>query len=371
MRRKTLFISGLILALTLSSIISARPTAPAQAQEGETPSTTFKVYFTEANEEASRFDRSDNGLSRLAGLLERLGAELYTLEWRNNIPSDADLIIVAGPTDDLAPEQTARLWVYLISGGRLLILAEPIGEASFAFPEDQGLFELCWTDLSIRGKEDAVVTEGEMQTVPRPLEKGEEEPGAEATPDMIDVPVLITDLLVTNLNPDHPITSGIKGELAFFGARSLEVDSSIQIAQVAALAYSNDNFYGETRFKEYQNNGVSEYLTEEDTLRGALPLAAVAENPNTGTRIVLIGDRDFATNGGGFKTSPPNSPSFLYPNNVQFMLNAIAWLLETETEYLAFPTPGPTATPTVTSTPTLIPTETPISTPTPASDGGS
>lgn len=371
MRRKTLLILGLIITITLGIMFGSRPSA--QAQQGDTPSGDLKIYFTEANDEASRFDRSDIGLSRLGGLLERLGAQMYTLEWRNNIPADADLIVIAGPTDDYTSEQTARLWAYLNNGGRLLILAEPIVEGSFSFPQDQGLFELCWTDLSIRGKEDVVVIEGDMQTVPSPVEEPDEEDTTATlpAPEMIDVPVLISDLVVSNINTDHPITQGIEGELAFFGARSLEVDTSFQITQVTALAFSDDGYYGETRYREYQDNGISEYLTEEDTLRGSLPLAAVAENPSTGTRIVLIGDRDFATNGGGLQTSPPNSPSFLYPANVQFLLNSIAWLLDTEAEDLSFPTPGNTATPTVTSTPTLVPTETPISTPTAAPDGDS
>ncbi len=60
------------------------------------------IYFTESAQEASRFDRSDAGLSRFAGLLSQLGANLYTLEWRTGFPTDADLIVIAGPVTDLA-----------------------------------------------------------------------------------------------------------------------------------------------------------------------------------------------------------------------------------------------------------------------------
>src|SRR5690606_33575931 len=49
----------------------------------------MKIYFSEANGEASRFDRSDTGISRLAGLLRQLGARLYTVDWRSRLPSDA------------------------------------------------------------------------------------------------------------------------------------------------------------------------------------------------------------------------------------------------------------------------------------------
>jgi hypothetical protein len=81
------------------------------------------------------------------------------------------------------------------------------------------------------------------------------------------------------------------------------------------------------------------------------------ENIATGTRVVVIGDREFATNGGGLQTSPPYSASFLYPDNPRFLVNAVAWLLDVESNasQLTFPTPGPTATPTTTPSPTPPP----------------
>ena len=63
------------------------------------------------------------GLSRFAGLLSQLGANLFTLEWRTGFPTDADLIVIAGPTTDLAPDQIARLWSYMNNKGRVLLLA--------------------------------------------------------------------------------------------------------------------------------------------------------------------------------------------------------------------------------------------------------
>ena len=90
----------------------------------------INIYFTESSGEASRFDRSDLGLSRFAGLLSQLGANLFTLEWRTGFPTDADLIVIAGPTSDLAPDQIARLWSYMNNKGRLLLLTNPIGDAT-------------------------------------------------------------------------------------------------------------------------------------------------------------------------------------------------------------------------------------------------
>jgi hypothetical protein len=363
MRQKMLFASGLMMLVTMLIVMNGMPVSAVQNETdllaGRPSLQSYKIYFTEMNNEASRFDRSNVGLSRLAGLLQRLGAELYTLEWRNPIPVDANLIVVAGPINDLTGDQTARLWSYLNNNGRLLVLAEPLADRVRALPADEGLFALTWTDMSIRAREDVLVIEDGMQTVQVPSEEEVAEGTPVPTPQFTEAPILVSDFVTTNIVADHPLMQGVTGELAFFRARSLEVDESLQIAEALALAFSNEEFYGETRFSDYLDNGLSDYNMEEDSVRGIMPLIAVSTNPETGARLVLIGDRDFATNGGGFQTSPPNSPSFLYPDNVQVMLNAITWLLDADASEVSFPTPGATSTATVTATPTPEMTATP------------
>jgi hypothetical protein len=49
----------------------------------------------------------------------------------------------------------------------------------------------------------------------------------------------------------------------------------------------------------------------------------------------------------------------LFPSNVEFSINIITWLLDSESPELTFPEPAPTGTP------TSVPTATPTSTPTP------
>jgi hypothetical protein len=318
----------------------------------------YRIYFSESNNEASRFDRSAAGLSRLAGLLQLQGAELYTLEWRYGIPADASLVIIAGPVSDLNAEQVARLWIYLNDGGRLLLLTEPGIDRVRAFAEEKGLFELTWHDFGIRALDNVLVTEGAMQMValPPPNTENSDTATPAATdptpaPEMVEAPILITDLVAATIDHSHPITSNLSGDLAFFGARAVEVDSSLQLAEVTPLVFSGGEFYGETAYNDYRDSGYSTFNADEDTARGPMTLAAAARNPANGMRLVIIGDRDFATNGGGLRSSPPNSSSFVYQGNVEFLLNAIAWLLEAEPDAVEFPTPAPTSTALPTMTP--------------------
>ncbi|MBE2271528.1 MAG: hypothetical protein IAE80_25065 [Anaerolinea sp.] len=315
------------------------------------------IYFTEANGESSRFDQFDPGLSRFAGLLRRQGANLYTLEWRTRFPTDADLIIVAGPITDFSADQTARLWAYTSNGGRLLLLSNPIFENQNrqAWQSTSGFYSLMWGDLSLRGRNDMVVTEVSQLADA----EATEEPGATDR--------LVTRFAATNINAEHPITAVLTGGVDIFSARSIEFDSSLRDYDVTPLITTESIYYGEAQFGTYLDARTFEYNIGTDTSRGSLVLAVALDDPRSNTRIVLIGDREFATNGGGFNTSPPGSASFLYPNNVRFMLNAVAWLLDGDIEEYSFPTPGPSSTPTLTPspTPTYTPTPSVTATPTP------
>ena len=134
---------------------------------------------------------------------------------------------------------------------------------------------------------------------------------------------------------------------------------------------SDLTFYGEMGYADYLKTGTYEYnigidTRGADTPRGPLALAVSFEDPKTGARLVVVGDRDFATNAGGFQTSPPGSASFLYPGNVRFMMNAVSWLLDAQNLQLSFPTPGPTPTASTTPLPTPTFTPSPTFTPTPS-----
>jgi hypothetical protein len=348
-----------------------------------------KIYFTEGNGEPSRFDRTDAGLSRFAGLISQLGASMDTLEWRTGFPDDADLIVIAGPVSDLAPDQIARLWIYLNNHGRLLLLSNPIGDnRTAAFPVTGGLFTLTWSDMGIRARNDVVAMEGTAPIYATPTPESTADAAAteaatdaaatdsatvaatefaapnseaeatETQPAIIgERPILITTFSTDQFDKTSPITQDLDGPLTFFTARSLEVDASIQGYSVTPLVFSPSTFYGETAYAQYLKDGSFGFAIGADTARGPLPLAASYSNEQTGARAVIIGDREFAVNGDGMNTSPPNSAAFLYPNNARFLINAVTWLLDQESVQVEFPTPGPTAT--VTITPSITPTRTP------------
>lgn len=354
MRLKMIIVIS-FLALLLIISIGIHPNSVAYAEallQSATRLDGLNIYFSEANGEASRYDRTDNGISRFAGLLRQLGANLYTLDWKTRFPWDADLVIIAGPMADIGPDQTARLWSYVTNGGHLLLLANPIVEttSSAALKVDGGLFQLMWNDMGLRGRNDVVATERTNQPA-----------NANATEEVQAVPQagLVANFTTGDFDIAHPITADLDAALAFSLSRSIEFDASLRDMNTTPLIYSDSNFYGEGDYATYLKDGSFQYNVGVDTGRGPLALAVAFDDPKAGTRIVLIGDRQFITNGAGFQTSPPGSASFVNPANVRFTINAVTWLLNMEQITLSLPTPGPTSTPSITPSPTLSPTPTP------------
>ncbi|MBK9123553.1 MAG: hypothetical protein IPM16_10610 [Chloroflexi bacterium] len=337
------------------------------------------IYFSETYQEMSQFDRSDAGISRFAGLLRLAGANLFTLEWRKGIPDDADLIVIANPSTDIAADNVARLWTYLQSGGRVLLLADAFdraGAITKALPPTT-FFQLAWSDLGLQAAPTVIVREDGTA----PLELRETNAQGDVTFEFSgEVPVLAIDFYTRRVDVSHPITSGLLpllgagaedatpnlNSLFFMGARPLQIDASIQDFSVTPLVLSDiPNIYAETNYARYATARYSEYNIGSDSQRGDMILAAAYEDGDSSGRMVLIGDGDVIRNGTGFVTAPSYSGAFVYPVNVQFALRSVFWLLDSEQAVIDLPTPGPTATATITPSPTPSPTPTTVPTETP------
>jgi hypothetical protein len=283
--------------------------------------------------------------------------------------------------------------------GRVLLLTNPVGDGkTVALSTKSGLFSLMWADMGLHARDDvialegtqpiyatqeAVSTDGELSPAEAALAtivaaQGSETAAASSaeTPEVAvtteadatetalpiigERPILITNFSTDQFDTTNPITQDLDGPLTFFTARSLEVDASIQGFVVTPLVFTPSTYYGETGYAQYLKDGTFGFNIGADTTRGPLPVAAAFSNERTSSRIVVIGDREFATNGFGLRTSPPNSAAFIYPNNARFLINVATWLLDKESVAVEFPTAAPTATVTITPSPT------PTTTPTPA-----
>jgi hypothetical protein len=369
-----LFVLMSVILAAVCGIVTLMPT-PTFAQTNNVEMTDLSgtlIYFSEAFGEPSQFDRTNAGISRFAALLRFAGAEVATLEWRKGIPNDADLLIIPAPSTDLPADMVARLWAYIRNGGRILLAVDAFdnrSEVSRALPEGTGLFQLLWQEYGLRAGASVLVTEGEV----RPVEIEERRDGNVVFTFTGELPVLDLGLFSRRVDPAQAITTGLSADLLpaedepanlnslfLTGVRPLQINSELGTVVVTPLVLSEgDNVYGETDYARYRASGYVEYNIGTDTSRGDLVLAASFEDTATEGRLVLLGDVDLFRNGTGFAVSPSYSASFVYPFNVQFMLNTVSWLLDRQAQPLELATPAPTATATLTPSPTPVATATP------------
>ena len=112
MRGKFFFLLlSLVICILVGSVFIALPVSAGNMLQTFPRLEGYTIYFTDSNGEASPFDRSQFGISRLGGLLWQLGAKVETLNMSGAIPEDADLIVIVGPNNDLfadASEQKRR-----------------------------------------------------------------------------------------------------------------------------------------------------------------------------------------------------------------------------------------------------------------------
>ncbi|MEM8501946.1 MAG: Gldg family protein, partial [Cyanobacteria bacterium P01_D01_bin.1] len=229
----------------------------AQLSQSETAS----VYFLQGHDEYA-IDGSVPGLFEAASRLEdeNFSVAPLNLAETDRVPEDADVIVVAGPQQELFETEVIILQDYLDSGGSLFILVDP--------RVDTGLEPLMgqWGVVP----EEAVVidTSGGGQLVGL----------GPAAP-------LVTDY------GDHPITEAFGQGRSFFPvARPLQINEVPNI-QESPLLFTNPNSHTQVLANDDE-------LTVDPNQPPAGPFAlGVALTGPDDARMVVIGNSSFATDG--------------------------------------------------------------------------
>ncbi|MEJ2148181.1 MAG: Gldg family protein [Chloroflexota bacterium] len=127
--------------------------------------------------------------------------------------------------------------------------------------------------------------------------------------------------VIYNYNPSSPITQPLNdSQLRMFMvlARSITIDSAMQEAlSLTPLLYTSSQqgaSWGET-------DPYGGLALDDQDIPGPLTLGVSGEDPDSGARIVVVGDADFASN------DSFNQPAY---GNGEFLINAANWLTESE-----------------------------------------
>ncbi|MFQ5697966.1 MAG: GldG family protein [Myxococcota bacterium] len=254
-----------------------------------------RIYVLTGHGEAALDDTGENGLSELKKALDadNLQVEPLLLANRDQVPDDADAVLVPGPDRSLFDKELDRLGSYLRGGGRVGILIDPL-----------------------------VVTHLEERLARWGVQVGHDVI-VDQRIQLFAGPQLGVEPLVTDYGA-HPITKGLSGRPTLFPlARSVRpVKAS---GDAVELAMTGPSSWAETDLERFSDEGVVS-LDAGDT-KGPVPVAVAEEmGSDEGSdkearrgRLVVFGNSSFARN---------RHVHEVY--NSDLILNAIHWLVGEE-----------------------------------------
>lgn len=249
------------------------------------------IYYTVGHGEIERTQRDQNGGSYLFSKIIAANYILKPIDLlkTQDIPKDANLVLVLGPKEGFLDLEMTQLERYLAKGGNLFVtLAPELNEVKLT-----NFYEL----LAKNGvKFNNSIVLDRLSTVQ----------GSQAT-----IPI------ITLYNPDHSITKNFKGKILMPLSASLESENTKDITYTTLIKTNNfPGSWAETNFEEVKS-GRATY--DEKDKKGPIELVATAENTKTHARLMVSSSSSFIVNGYQSQSS-----------NFNFFLNILAWGLDDE-----------------------------------------
>lgn len=248
-----------------------------------------KVYFLTGHGERSIQAAAEESLS-IAGRI--LTSKNYNLESLNllangEVPEDARLIVVAGPTQPLSSEEVELLGAYLESGGALIVMQEPLPLTDFGEADDPlaGYLAETW---GINLGKDVIVDVNSAQA---------------------------TLVAVGSEYGSHAITRDLAGLVSLMPtARSVTLSENGERAVTTVLVSTTAQAWAETDVSAMQSEQAEVSPDEGQDILGPVSMAVSAQDNAADGRLVVFGDVDFASD--GYFTAYANGDLFV---------NAVDW----------------------------------------------
>lgn len=265
-----------------------------------------KVYFLQGHGEKEPNDTERDGYSALSGMLRRDNymVERLVLAQQKEVPADATVVIVGGPTSDILPAELDMLRAYLGRAGKLMVLIDPpIGGQSAQLPNLEALIKEWGVMLGTNVVVDVS--------------------GATNEP----------SIAVAATYPLHAITEQFATLTIYPVARTVEpvaggTRTPTTIVETSRASWAESNFASlstgvaldaEAGDKAGPLSVAVAVSAAADAGAGTPPGTPAANEPTPETRVVVFGDSDFATNAYAG-----------VPGNPNLFANAVNWLAQQE-----------------------------------------
>ena len=268
-----------------------------------------KVYFTQGHGEKDTASSERDGYK---SIVDALGRENYTVDkgvlaQQGSVPDDAAVVIVAGPRIDFFPNEVDALKKYLAKGGKLLLELDPPDKVDSPALTNLNALAHEWGvdvaddilfDLSGMGR-----LVGTSELVP-----------------------------LAASYPSHPITQGFRLVTGYPLARSVTAVSGGVGGHIAqSFVETSQQSWAKNDARAVMNSKKGIEIDEAKDKHGPLAVAAAVSGPATAapagdasaakpeTRVIVIGDSDFAAN------------AYLgIGGNRDFFMNMSGWLSQQE-----------------------------------------
>ncbi len=250
-----------------------------------------KVYFTQGHGERDTTSAERDGYNAIAGAL---GHENYTVDklviaQTGSVPDDASVVVIAGPKTDFFPPEVEALKKYLDKQGKLIMLIDPPDRADA--PQPANLIALAH-DWGIEVGNNIVVDVSGMGRLI----------GTDAS-----VPVAAN-------YPSHAITKNGSFNLltAFPMSRSASpVSGGVNGRTAQSFVETSPRSWAESDIKGLLTTGEVSLDESKGDKKGPIAIGsavsvaatttdpkAAPDAPKAETRVVVMGDSDFAANSG-------------------------------------------------------------------------
>jgi len=276
-----------------------------------------KVYFIQGHGEKDIASSDRGGYSTAAEAMrqDNFGVEPLVLMQAKTIPDDATIVVIAGPTTDFFPPEIEALTGYVAKGGKMLVMLDPLLKGPA-----QPLLSQFLADWGIQSGTDVVLDASGMGQML----------GTDAS-----VPVAAQ-------YPPHPVTEGFRVLTAYPMARSMTpIEGGANSRNAQALVNTSPQSWSEADIAGLSTPKAQvEFNGDKGDKQGPITLASAVSAPATvvppapvgngspaspdserkpETRIVAVGDADFASN-----------MAIGISGNRDFFLNSMNWLSQQE-----------------------------------------
>jgi ABC-type uncharacterized transport system. len=236
------------------------------------------IYFLIGHGELDTEQSGDASMTRARDALTNKNYTVKTLNLvsENQIPDDANVVVIAGPQKPVSDNEVKLLKDFLAKGGSLVVMEDPTALTKFGDTPDP-LADMLSSDWGIILDNDIVID----LNSPQP-----------------------NTAVSASYDGSHAITRNMNNLATYYPfTRSITIGSAVDGVTVTQLVQTNERSWGETDFASLSQGG--QVGIDEGEVLGPLTLAVAAENSNTKGRVVVFGtanlavDQIFDTSGNG------------------------------------------------------------------------